>query len=595
MSSEDGAAPSPGRAAASPASEHFSTPMTAASSSSQGNPPTPRRLLGEEREEEMVPATPNAAVAEQQMQIPATPLTPLSGLDSDDDRSINSDNDGGALPGDRFDEGEDDGLQDSNDTRTLARGTDVDVRVAAETFREFLRNFKSLRADVAAGQGGDSSTEESDIESAADSPPLYLEKLESLMRHTAPSSLDIDTMHLYYHNEDCQRLYYQLVHYPMELVPLLDVVVQREMQRLVGDEEVPIPPVQVRPFNMKDVSNLRCLDPIAMDSLVCLKGMIVRCSPIIPDLKVAHFKCVICGHDQQIAIDRGRIREPSQCDNCNTKNSYQLTHNRSIFADKQLVRLQETPDQVPAGQTPASVVTFCFDDLVDKCQPGDKVEITGILRAQPVRVNPKLTKLKSIYKTYVDVIHFRSVTGMERSKGKEGATRLDKDRIQQLQMLSQKPDIYEQLTKSLAPSIWELDNVKKGVLCMLFGGNHRRVKEGNDRSHDSDSEDEDSVVNVDSPGQEEDTKLNKRGDINILLCGDPGTSKSQLLSYVHKLSSRGIYTSGKGSSAVGLTASVVRDPETRDLVLERYDAKKRFHRHLFNWLTFLLFLAKVEP
>jgi DNA replication licensing factor MCM4 len=99
---------------------------------------------------------------------------------------------------------------------------------------------------------------------------------------------------------------------------------------------------------------------------------------------------------------------------------------------------------------------------------------------------------------------------------------------------------------------------------MLFGGNHLRVKkqqdEGQNRDLDRDGD------NSEPPSEE--SKLSKRGDINILLCGDPGTSKSQLLSYVHKLSSRGIYTSGKGSSAVGLTASVVRDPETRDVVLE---------------------------
>eukprot|EP00536_Pseudo-nitzschia_multiseries_P010422 jgi/Psemu1/203268/e_gw1.318.73.1 len=323
-----------------------------------------------------------------------------------------------------------------------------------------------------------------------------------------------------------------------------------------------LPQIQVRPFNLKEVANLRCLDPIAMDTLVALKGMIVRCSPIIPDLKVAHFSCCVCGHDHQVSIDRGTVEEPKQCPSCNTKDSYSLVHNRCVFADKQLVRLQETPDQVPAGQTPASVVTFCFDDLVDAIQPGDKVEVTGILKAQPVRINPKVTKLKSIYKTYVDVIHFRTITGMEgkqgggagnggsnsssTSKSKRGVTKMTKERAAELVALSKQPDIYEILTRSLAPSIWELDNVKKGVLCMMFGGNHRRVKE---RSRT-------------------DTKLNKRGDINILLCGDPGTSKSQLLSYVHKLSSRGIYTSGKGSSAVGLTASVVRDPETRDLVLE---------------------------
>ena len=135
--------------------------------------------------------------------------------------------------------------------------------------------------------------------------------------------------------------------------------------------------------------------------------------------------------------------------------------------------------------------------------------------------------------------------------------------------MSSRTDIYEQLCKSLAPSIWELDNVKKGVLCMLFGGNQKRVKKATaNRSEDDWSDDENNNNGDDDNQESSDTKLNKRGDINILLCGDPGTSKSQLLSYVHKLSSRGIYTSGKGSSAVGLTASVVRDPETRDLVLE---------------------------
>ena len=155
---------------------------------------------------------------------------------------------------------------------------------------------------------------------------------------------------------------------------------------------------------------------------------------------------------------------------------------------------------------------------------------------------------------------------MERSKGRQGAMKITNERIEQLKKLSESPDIYEKLTTSLAPSIWELDNVKKGILCMLFGGNHCRVR----RNESGVVSDEESTVNSrDAETEDQETKLNKRGDVNILLCGDPGTSKSQLLSYVHKLSSRGIYTSGKGSSAVGLTASVVRDPETRDLVLER--------------------------
>jgi len=231
-----------------------------------------------------------------------------------------------------------------------------------------------------------------------------------------------------------------------------------------------------------------------------------------------------------------------------------------------------------------------FGDLVDSGKPGDKVEVTGVLRAQPVRVNPKISKVKSIYRTYVDVIHFKRVTGMESDRnrekervGREGGgmtSRFTPERVQELKRLSRQPNIYDMLVQSLAPSIWELDNVKKGVLCMLFGGNHVRVKRGtaekirrreerqtrNAAMDEDEEEEEDDTFDDDGGNGEE--KLHKRGDINILLCGDPGTSKSQLLSYVNKLSARGVYTSGKGSSAVGLTASVVRDPETRELVLE---------------------------
>jgi DNA replicative helicase MCM subunit Mcm2 (Cdc46/Mcm family) len=529
---------------------------------------------------------------------------------------------------------------------------------------------------------------------SASASPLYLTKLRHILHRTIglpipteatgsnsncndggnnnlTKSFEIDMMHIYYHNLECQSLYSQIIQHPMELIPLMDLLLQQELERLLNNlantnnntnsnntgnddgvntneediippeayahlnidmENIVIPRIQVRPHNLKTVSNLRQLDPICMDTLICCKGMIVRCSSIIPDLKVAHFACTICGTAITVTIDRGRIAEPNnaRCTTCQTKSSYQLQHNRSIFADKQLIRLQETPDEVPAGQTPASVVTFCFDDLVDAVVPGDKVEITGILRAQPIRVHPRISKVKSIYKTYIDVIHFHKISGMQQqSKDKEhhpndtltscnttgtandpGNRNMNQDsrtqnsaqwttqRIEQLKQLSQDPNIYEKLTQSLAPSIWELDNCKKGILCMLFGGNTIRVPRGTaalrqsqsqsttassingaswlDNDDDDDdpnnpfslSSSSDPTATPTSSSTTSKTRLNKRGDINILLCGDPGTSKSQLLSYVNKLCTRGIYTSGKGSSAVGLTASVIRDPETRDFALE---------------------------
>ena len=558
-------------------------------------PPTPG-------DDSVVPATPVVGHHETGSS-PGTPLTPLSdfpGLGGDDEPPTPP-----LVPREEPQEPPEQPILPPDQT-TLIRGTDVHVPTAAAAFSDFLRTFVSIpdserrarRARREANEAADGYSDDDDSllsEESEERKPLYLSRLESLLLNgriiedgEQTTSLEVDTMHIYYHSQECQRFYYQLVEYPMELVPLTDLVVKRELERMAGIQDLtdwPIPRVQVRPYNLRQVSNLRCLDPASMDCLLSIRGMIVRASPIIPDLKVAHFSCTICGHDVQVTVDRGRIDEPTTCPQCTCRNSYALQHNRSIFGDKQMVRIQETPDEVPAGQTPASVVTFCFDDLVDAVKPGDRVEVTGVHRAQPRKVNPKISKVKSVYKTYVDVIHFRRISGMDANKGEDdvanenrtGMTvRFTEERIQELKELSKSPNIYSQLTTSLAPSIWELDDVKKGVLCMLFGGNSKRVKIGTAQRKQSRENvmDDDSWDEGSTPGEEEEeedeasTKLNKRGDINILLCGDPGTSKSQLLSYVNKLSTRGVYTSGKGSSAVGLTASVVRDPETRELVLE---------------------------
>ena len=574
-------------------------------------------------------------------------------------------------------------------------------RIAKEIKRKGKRKRRAV-AGAAGGAGGggggdddsddDDMGEESRGENSWDLPsdsddeeenettpkvPVYIHKLEQIMLRgqsdstpdsltssaanagtgrVGVASLDLDALHLYFHSPECQRLYGWLADYPSEIVPLMDILLGRELETLRdkirlqqeealaegeanGDEDAieaatgilellpdVLPRIQVRPFHLRNLSHMRSLDPNAIDTLLSIRGMVVRTSPVIPDLKVAFFQCSICGNTDQVTIDRGRIAEPTQCPTCHVKHGYSLVHNRCYFSDKQMVRVQETPDEVPAGETPASIVVFAYDDLVDAVRPGDRVEVTGVFRAQARRVNPKITKVKSVYKTYVDAIHFRKVatnstkerdvavntsasnkkaadsadgTGKEnqqqQQQSKSGmradevtdGSRFSPERIAELEELSKQPDVYDQLVKALAPSIWEMDDVKKGVLCMLFGGNSRKVKKGTAQRRRNREKalqarremmDEDDMIDGDEPeleedGEEEDDdgsnlKLNKRGDINILLVGDPGTSKSQLLGYVHKLSPRGVYTSGKGSSAVGLTASVVRDPETRELVME---------------------------
>jgi DNA replication licensing factor MCM4 len=276
-------------------------------------------------------------------------------------------------------------------------------------------------------------------------------------------------------------------------------------------------------------------------------------------MKDAFFKCQVCNHTVKVDIDRGRISEPTKCPRpiCDSPNSMQIVHNRSGFMDKQVIKLQETPDSVPAGQTPHSVSMCAYDELVDLCKAGDRVEITGIFKAAGVRVNPGQRTQKSIFKTYIDVLHIQKVDkkrmGIDVSTIDEDLSdqlagnieetrKISEEEEEKIKATAARPDIYDLLSRSLAPSIFEMDDVKKGILLQLFGGTNKSFEKGGSPKY--------------------------RGDINILLCGDPSTAKSQILQYVHKIAPRGVYTSGKGSSAVGLTAYVTRDPETRQLVLE---------------------------
>lgn len=318
-------------------------------------------------------------------------------------------------------------------------------------------------------------------------------------------------------------------------------------------------PIQIRPFNLGSVVNMRNLDPSDIDQLVTIKGLVIRSSNIIPDMRSAFFRCSVCNHALEVENIKGKIQEPSRCprQDCEALHSLVLVHNQCRFNDKQILRVQETPDAIPDGQTPHTITSCVYDALVDVSRPGDRVEITGIFRAAPVRVMARQRKVRNLFRTFIDVVHIK--------RRDESRLKLDKDemnaeeymvnfdeaddvrseedsRVAELIEMSQQKDIYDRLTFSLAPNVWEMDNVKKGLLLQLFGGVTKTVKKcGNVRF---------------------------RGDINILLAGDPGVSKSQLLQYVHKIAPRGIYTSGKGSSAVGLTAYVTRDPETKQFVLE---------------------------
>ncbi|KAJ9428751.1 minichromosome maintenance protein 4 [Fusarium oxysporum] len=459
--------------------------------------------------------------------------------------------------------------------QSLIWGTTVSIDDTFASFKEFLRNFTQKYRMYRDGASDE------DVQNApdAESKP-YWEALENmLLLGTTRLYLDISDLNLY---PPTRKLWHQIQAYPQEIVPVMDQSVHdmmveiaraetlrnRQSQSSAGHqasqqstqssepvfpssdrpEEAPTPRTQ--PDQQQQASlEIKDLNPSDMDRLISIKGLVIRTTPVIPDMKDAFFRCNVCNHSVNVGLDRGKIREPTECPReiCKSKNSMLIVHNRCSFEDKQVIKLQETPDAVPAGQTPHSVSVCVYNELVDFCKAGDRVELTGIFRVSPVRVNPRQRALKSVDKKRMGADPSTlGVAGEEEAEaGENGIEETRKITIEDEEKIREtaaRDDIYELLARSLAPSIYEMDDVKKGILLQLFGGTNKTFQKGGSPKY--------------------------RGDINVLLCGDPSTAKSQMLSYVHKIAPRGVYTSGKGSSAVGLTAYVTRDPETRQLVLE---------------------------
>ncbi|XP_068249560.1 DNA replication licensing factor MCM4-like [Palaemon carinicauda] len=406
-------------------------------------------------------------------------------------------------------------------------GTDVVVSECKDRFKTFVLRFTDPDA-----------AEDERVDGMNTSDPLYLQKLEEIHTLEEPF-MNINCAHLHQYDSD---LYRQLICYPQEVIPTFDMAINEMFFERYPDTILEHQ-IQVRPFNAEKTKNMRGLNPEDIDQLITIAGMVIRTSNIIPEMREAFFKCHVCSFTTTVEIERGRIAEPTLCTHCNTTHTFTLIHNRSQFSDKQMIKLQESPDDMPPGQTPHTVLVYAHNDLVDGVQPGDRVTVTGIYRATPLRVNPRMRNLKSVYKTHIDVIHFRKVDAKRLHGKEEGETpRFPPERIELLRELSRKPDVYERLARAIAPSIYENEDIKKGILLQLFGGTRKDFTNAG-RGH-------------------------FRSEVNILLCGDPGTSKSQLLQYVYNLVPRSQYTSGKGSSAVGLTAYVTKDPETRQLVLQ---------------------------
>ncbi|KAF9582332.1 hypothetical protein BGW38_000331 [Lunasporangiospora selenospora] len=429
-------------------------------------------------------------------------------------------------------------------------GTAVEINEVIRLFKEFLGGFKQKHRIVKENPNATSITLSQNQE-------FYPQLIKQLL-DTNARQLNLDCQNLPAYRP-AAKLHGLLIDYPAEVLPLLDFTLNEFIEDRFPEYDLGGDSLMIRPFNLGKTVNTRDLGPEDIDRLVTVKGLMIRTSSIIPNVRKAFFQCLVCDQTVAAEADRGRIKEPTKCprQECGALNSMSLIHNRGEYADKQVCRMQEMPESIPDGQTPQSISLVVHDDLVDVCKPGDRLEITAVFRGVPVRVNPRQRTIKALYRTYLDVVHIKKSDkkrlAIDDSISNQGGKKTtyqggddievqNEDIKQKILEISKLPNLYETLARSVAPSIYEHDDIKKGVLLQLFGGTNKSFRKAGSPRY--------------------------RGDINVLLVGDPGTSKSQILTYVHKIAPRGVYTSGKGSSAVGLTAYVTRDPDTRQLVLE---------------------------
>jgi len=279
-------------------------------------------------------------------------------------------------------------------------GTRICVADVQRAFRSFLTEFKADQVEddenalvISANQ-----RMEVNLDNA-----YYMERLMEI-EMSENVYLNLNLQHVTQFNES---LYKMIIAYPADIIPYLDLTVN-ELFFETYNKRLNAP-IEIRPFNAEQTKNVRDLNPQDMDQLITISGMVVRISPLIPEMQQGHFQCSICNNTVESEVDRGRIEEPVTCLNCNNTYCFQLIHNKSIFMDKQTIKLQEIPGDLPTGLTPHTVTLFVHGSLVESVHPGDRVAVTGIYRATPIRVNPRQRSVKSIFRTSIDVLHFRKM------------------------------------------------------------------------------------------------------------------------------------------------------------------------------------------
>ncbi|MHA1200282.1 MAG: LAGLIDADG family homing endonuclease, partial [Candidatus Heimdallarchaeaceae archaeon] len=272
-------------------------------------------------------------------------------------------------------------------------------------------------------------------------------------------------------------------------------------------------------ISIPDLVDLRRLRSVHLGQFISVEGIIIRQSVVKPLLVQGVFQCAICGEVHYINQEDGMYSEPSRCvnPNCGKKGPFKLLTKESTYTDLQTVTVQEKPEELPPGQIPRALPSRLVGDLVDSVRAGDRAIASGILKMRPSRTAQGKIKVAT-FDPWLDVNYISS-------KDKEYADiEIDPETEEEIIKLSKDLNVHRRIVRSIAPSIYGMEVIKEALASVLFGGVSRVAPDG----------------------------MKQRGDSNVLLVGDPGVAKSQILQYISRLAPRGLLTSGKASSAAGL-------------------------------------------
>lgn len=359
---------------------------------------------------------------------------------------------------------------------------------------------------------------------------IYKEKIRRMCENNQ-SSIVVEFPHLA--NKE-HVLAYFLPEAPFQMLEIFDEVAKDIVLSMYPSYDRVTNEIHVRIADLPLIEELRTFRKLHVNQLVRTLVVVTATTGVLPQLSVVKFDCNKCGFILgPFTQTQDHEVQPGSCPECQSSGPFTINMEQTIYRNYQKITLQESPGRIPAGRVPRSKDCILLADLCDRCKPGDEVDVTGIY-TNTYEGSLNVDYGFPVFSTVIFANH------LVVKDCKQIVQSLTDDDISAIIKMSKDHRIADRIIASIAPSIYGHDYIKRALALTLFGGESK------------------------NPGQ----KHKVRGDINVLICGDPGTAKSQFLKFVEKIAPRAVFTTGQGASAVGLTAYVRRNPATREWTLE---------------------------